>query len=182
MNLDLSEQTLKSEIVYTGKFFKIRQHEVVLANGKKTTRQIAEHPGACACVVMNEKQEVLLVSQYRKAAEKVLVELPAGKLDPGETPEVCIKREIEEETGIAITKPVKLCEFYPSPGFTDEKMFVYLAHAASQGKSRQMEDEQIACSFVSFQKALNYIQTGQIEDAKSIIGLLLAHEHLKRGE
>src|ERR1700687_1835064 len=147
---DLTERTLQSEIVFTGKFIKIRQHEVILANGKKSIRQIVEHPGAAACVVMNDEKQILLVQQYRKAAESVLIEIPAGKLDPGESPEACIKREVREETGVDITRLIKLCEFYPSPGFTDEKMYIYMAHAASQGMTGQMEDEHIFSTFVSF--------------------------------
>jgi ADP-ribose pyrophosphatase len=173
------EKTLQSEIVFQGKFYAIRRHHVILPDGKKTTREIAEHPGASAGVVFNEKKEVLLVRQYRKAAEAVLVEIPAGKLDPGETPEQCVVREVEEETGVLIEKPQKLSEFFPSPGFTNEKMYIFLARAKSLGSTHQMEDECIWSGFVPFEEALNKIKTGEIQDAKSIIGLLLARDFLQ---
>lgn len=173
-----SEKTIQSEIVYKGKFITLRRHDVILPNGKKTVREIVEHPGAAACVVLNNHEEVLLIEQYRKAAEAALVEIPAGKLDKGETAEACVVREVKEETGIEIEDPVKLAEFYPSPGFTDEKMYVFLAYAGKQGETSQMDDESIASTFVPFDEAIQKIHEGKIRDAKSIIGLLLAKEKL----
>lgn len=172
------EKTIKSEIVYQGKFITLRRHDIVLDNGNKTVREIVEHPGAAACVVLNENHEVLLIEQYRKAAEAVLVEIPAGKLDAGETAEICVVREVKEETGITIEDPVKLTAFYTSPGFTDEIMYVFMAYAGARGKTSQMDDESISSTFVPFDDAIRKIHEGKIRDAKSIIGLLLTKEKL----
>lgn len=173
------EKTLESEIVFEGKFFKIRRHQVILPDGKRAVREIAEHPGASACVVLNGKNEVLLVRQYRKAAETVLLEIPAGKIDKGETPEACVIREVLEETGVTISQPVKLTEFFPSPGFTSEKMHVYLAREVKRGSTDQMDDECIWSDFIPFEDALKRMATGEIQDAKSIVGLLLAWDKLR---
>jgi ADP-ribose pyrophosphatase len=173
------EKTLESEMVFKGKFFGIRRHQVILPDGKKAVREIAEHPGAAGCVVLNEKNEILLVKQYRKAAEQVLAEIPAGKIDKNESPESCVVREVEEETGIIITEPLKLSEFYPSPGFTTEKMFIYLAKAKDRGETHQMDDECIWSGFVPFHQAFDMIKTGEVQDAKTIIGILCAKEKLK---
>lgn len=173
-----SEKTIRSEEIYKGKFITLRRHEIMMPNGKKTIREIVEHPGAAACVVLNEKEEVLLIEQFRKAAEAVLVEIPAGKLDKGERPEACIRREVQEETGYEIEDAVKLAEFYPSPGFTDEIMYVFMAYAGARGETNQMEDEMITSAFVPFDEALRKIHEGKIRDAKSIIALLLTKERL----
>ncbi len=174
------EKTTESKVVFQGKFFNVRKHQVILPDGKKADREIAEHPGAAGCVVLNDKNELLLVKQYRKAAEQVLTEIPAGKIDKNESPESCVAREVEEETGVMITAPEKLIEFYPSPGFTTEKMFIYRAYVKSQGSTRQMEDECIWSGFVPFHHALNMIKTGEIQDAKTIIGILLTEAKLKK--
>lgn len=180
MGLDFEEKTLKSEIVFDGKFIHIRRHEVLFPDGKNGVREIVEHPGAATCVVLNAKNQVLMVEQFRKAAESVLLEIPAGKLDPNESPEACVKREVAEETGVIIGKPKFLCWFYPTPGFANEKMYLYLASVERQGEAHQMEDELIHSRFVPFEEALTFIKTGKIVDAKTIIGLMLTKDEIPR--
>jgi ADP-ribose pyrophosphatase len=137
-------------------------------------REVVHHPGSAVIVPIFDDGTVAFVRQYRHPAVRYLLEVPAGTLDPGERPEEGAARELEEELGLVCASLEKLCEFFVSPGFLEEKMWVYLATGLSETQQRLEEDELIEIVRMPLNQALNMITTGEIEDAKTIIGLMLA--------
>lgn len=173
------EATQNSKLIYSGKILNLRLDEVKLPNGKTSTREIVEHPGAVAIVALNEKDEVLMVRQFRKPVEEELLEIPAGKLEHGEQPEDCAQRELMEETGFFAHSIRYLTNFYTSPGFSSEKMYLYLARNLESNRKLSDEDEFIDLLTIPFEQTLEKIYAGEIRDAKTISGLLLAYNILK---
>ncbi|MCR3923178.1 MAG: NUDIX hydrolase [Firmicutes bacterium] len=172
---DVGEKTIKSETKYEGKFISLRVDEVILDNGKTATREVVEHPGAAAILAVTKEKEAFFVRQYRKATEKVLLEIPAGKLDPGETPRDCAERELAEEVGMAANDLRLLAAFYTSPGFATERIYVYLATGLKpKTDAKPDEDEILDAQRIPLQEAVQMAKDGEIEDAKTMIALLLA--------
>ncbi|MCJ7521397.1 MAG: NUDIX hydrolase [Dehalococcoidia bacterium] len=168
------ERTLKTENIYHGKLVNLRVDTVELPLGKQTRREIVEHSACTAIVAIDSDNNVLLVRQYRKAVEKILLEIPAGCVEAGEEPLECARRELEEETGFSAEKWQKLSSFYTSPGFCTEDMHVYLATELRQAKREADDDENIEMLRMPLGKIPGIIESGEICDAKSIAGLLLA--------
>jgi ADP-ribose pyrophosphatase len=137
-------------------------------------RDVVRHPGSAVIVPVFEDGTVALVKQYRHPTVRYLLEIPAGTLDEGEKPEVGAARELEEELGVVAGKMEKLSEFFVSPGFCEEKMWVYLATELTETSQRLDDDELIEIVRLPFTEALEMISDGEIEDAKTIIGLMLA--------
>ncbi len=137
-------------------------------------RDVVRHPGSAVIVPVFADGTVALVKQYRHPAVRYLLEIPAGTLDEGEKPEVGAARELEEELGVVAARMEKLSEFFVSPGFCEEKMWVYLATELTETSQRLDEDEVIEIVRLSLTEALEMISDGEIEDAKTIIGLMLA--------
>ncbi len=169
---------MKPKLISTKSLYHGRVFDLSLAriedSGKQYEREIISHGGSAVIVPVFEDLTVALVSQYRHAAGKYLLEIPAGTIDKGETPEETALREVEEEIGVRADKIVKLTEFYVSPGFLTEKMFVFLASGLTASKQQLDEDEILSVVRFSFDEALEKIETGEIEDAKTMIGLILA--------
>ncbi|MEJ7860167.1 MAG: NUDIX hydrolase [Pyrinomonadaceae bacterium] len=169
----MKPEIISNKKVYKGKVFdvflsKIREGEV------EYERDIISHHGSAVIVPIFADQTIALVKQYRYAAGKYLLEIPAGSLDENESPETGARRELEEEIGVVAGKIEKLAEFYVSPGFLTEKMFVYLATDLRGTVQKLEEDELIEITKITFPKAFEMIRSGEIEDAKTIIGLILA--------
>jgi ADP-ribose pyrophosphatase len=143
-----------------------------LEKGNLTTREIVEHRGAVAIVALDEDDNVLLVRQFRKPVESELLEIPAGTLEPGEEPESCALRELEEETGYNAGRLERILGFYSSPGFCSEYIHIYFATDLMRSKAKASADESIEVVKVPFSKALEMVLSGEICDAKTIIGLL----------
>ena len=137
-------------------------------------RDVVRHPGSAVIVPVFDDGTVALVRQYRHPAVRYLLEIPAGTLDQDERPEVGAARELEEELGVVAGKLEKLSEFFVSPGFCEEKMWVYLATDLTETAQRLDDDELIEVVRISYEEALEMISDGEIEDAKTIIGLMLA--------
>jgi len=137
-------------------------------------RDVVRHPGSAVIVPVFADGTVALVKQYRHPAVRYLLEIPAGTLDEGEKPEVGAARELEEELGVVAGKMEKLSEFFVSPGFCEKKMWVYLATELTETSQRLDEDEVIEVVRMTLTEALEMISDGEIEDAKTIIGLMLA--------
>ena len=171
----MKEKTIRTERIYNGKIINLRVDEVVLPNGKKTTREIMEHPGAVAIVPLLSDKRVVLIEQFRKAVEEIILEIPAGKLEKRESPLSCAKRELVEETGYQAGKFKKIISYYPSPGFTTEIIHIFVAtNLKRQYKKMNLdEDEFLKVKIVRLDKAIEYIEQGKIKDSKTIIGLLL---------
>ena len=171
---DLAEKTVESKVIYQGKVLSLRLDDVTLPNGKSSKREVVEHAGAVTVVAVTNEQKVLLVKQYRYSVGEVLLELPAGGLNHGEAPLKCAKRELKEETGWEATDWEELPTFYTTPGFTNEKMYLFLAKNLTYTGQNLDEDEFIQVVSVPLDETLNMIQRGEIRDAKSIVGILLA--------
>ncbi len=171
----MSEKTLASQRVFTGRLLKVRVDDVALADGRRTTREIVEHPGAVAIVAVQGKGDdsrIVLVRQFRKAVEQFLWEIPAGTLEPSEEPLVCAQRELLEETGLSAQRWSHLQTFYTAPGFCTEKMWLYLAQDLRSHSHSQAADEQIEVGFYSRSQIEELLRAHQIQDAKTLVGLL----------
>jgi ADP-ribose pyrophosphatase len=171
----VSEKSLTSQWVFTGKLLKVRVDEVALPTGRRATREIVEHPGAVAIVALRgegEEEQIVLVRQFRKAVEESLLEIPAGTLEPNEEPLACAQRELLEETGFVAQRWEHLQTFYTAPGFCTEKMRLYLARDLRPAPHRPAPDEQIELGFYSRSHVKELLQAQQIRDAKTLVGLL----------
>ena len=170
-------KTLSTQSIYSGKVFDIRIDEI--RDGDiEYKREIVVHKGSAVIIPVFENGTVALVRQYRHAASKYLLEICAGTLNAGEDPEIGAIRELEEEIGVTAAKIEKLTEFYVSPGFLTEKMFVYLATELTETEQNLEEDELLTIERHSFPALFEMIRNGEIEDAKSIAGVILAGSHL----
>lgn len=176
----MGEEILHSEYLYRGKIVQLKVNQVRLANKNVAIREIVEHPGASVIVAVDEQQRVLMVRQYRSAAGKDLLEVPAGTLKSGEDPAFCATRELKEETGYQATQWEPLGYFYASPGFSTEKMYLFFAAQLSQAEAAPEEDEEIAVEWVPLSQALQLIESGDIVDAKTIVGIYRAVKRLSR--
>jgi ADP-ribose pyrophosphatase len=173
-------ETLSSNKIYSGKVFDIRIDEI--REGDATyKREIVVHKGSAVVIPVFEDGTVALVRQYRHAAGKYLLEICAGTLNEGEDPEIGAIRELEEEVGVRAAKIEKLTEFYVSPGFLTEKMYVYLATELTETQQNLEEDELLTTERHTIPALLEMIRNGEIEDAKTVVGIMLANERLDSG-
>ncbi len=163
---------------YTGRVISLDIDTVRFPNGTVGELEMVRHSGASAVIPVLEKEgeepKVLLIRQYRYAAEGFLYEVPAGRFDPGESPEACAHRELREETGYKASTLSLLTSVYTTPGFTDERIHIYLARGLSAGESALEVDEVLEIHPTSLMEALGMIRSGVIKDAKTIIALLFA--------
>ncbi len=167
------EKTLESKTLYKGRIINLRLDSVVLENGNTALREVVEHPGAVGIVALKENGDIVMVKQYRKAADQVLLELPAGKLEPGEDPADCAARELTEETGYIAGDLRYLVSFYTSPGFSNEVMHMFLATGLREGENDPDDDEMVETVEISPDRAMDMILEGEIKDGKTIAGILL---------
>ncbi|SFL69289.1 NUDIX hydrolase [Salibacterium qingdaonense] len=166
--MDYEEKTLHKESIYNGKIIDVRVHEVQLPDGRTGKREVVNHPGAVAVIARTPSGKIILVRQYRKALEKELFEIPAGKLEPGEDPEMSAFRELEEETGYRAHGLKKTASFYTSPGFADEIIHLYEADRVTKGQTSTDEDEFVELVEVSLEEAQQFIREEKIHDAKTM--------------
>ncbi len=166
------ERTLESQRIYEGREVSLRVDKIVLPGGRKTTREVVEHVDCVAVVALDSEDNVLLVRQFRHPAVRVLLEIPAGGIEPGEEPSDSAVRELEEETGYHARKLERLGGFYSSPGFCTEYLHLFLATELAEGRRGANEDEIIEVVPIPLREIPNLITSGEICDAKSIAGLL----------
>jgi len=169
--------------LYTGRIIDLYVDEVEYPSGTKTVREVAHHPGGAAVVPLTDDGRVILVDQLRYPISRHILELPAGKLAPGEDPVHCAARELEEETGWIAGSLTKLCAFHTSPGFCDEVLHIFCGgnlRLSPGGHKREEGEFTMSLRIVPLQEVLKMIDRGDITDAKTIIGLLLVArgEHL----
>ena len=174
------EKTLESEILFTGKVVTLRKDKVELQNGATAYREVVEHPGGVAVLALDEKQNVLFVRQFRYPMRKVLLELPAGKLEKGEDPARCGLRELEEETGYLAGDFRFLGQFYPTPGYVGEVLYLYLAGSLQATRQKLDKDEFLSVEKIPLEDALKKCLSGEIEDAKTLVALLKYNELRRR--
>ena len=165
--------------IYRGKVFELIRENITLENGTTTDVEFIEHPGATAIIPFLDDTRIVLLKQYRHSLKRFIWEIPAGTLDPQEEIIGCAKRELIEETGYSAGQWHKLGEITPVPGYSDERIHVFLATELQPAKQNLDEDEVIQVQEVDFLKALAMIGNGEIQDAKSIAGLFLASAWLK---
>ena len=175
----MSTKVNNRTIVYHGKVFKLIRENVTLENGTTTDVEFIEHPGATAVIPFLDDNRIVLLKQYRHALKKHIWEIPAGTLDPQEEIISCARRELIEETGYSATQWHKLGEITPVPGYSDERIHIFLATELQPADQNLDEDEVIQVQVVDFLKAIEMIGDGEIQDAKSIAGLFLASQWLK---
>ncbi len=174
-------KVLKSERKHDGKVFNLIVDEIEYASGNRAVREIADHPGGAVAVPVLDDGSLLLVRQFRYPIKQFLLELPAGKLGPGEDPMVCAARELEEETGYTANELTKLTAIYTTPGFCNELLHIYLARDLKKSPTGQrLEEGELGLTVerMPFQQAIGMIQRGKITDSKTICGILLAERSL----
>jgi len=176
----MNYRIVKSDVIYSGKVFNIKVDQIEYNTGNKAVREVAEHPGGAVVVPVTKEGKIVMVTQHRFPVDKVLLELPAGKLSKGEDPFVCAVRELEEETGYKSDNVKELGSIYTTPGYSTEKLWIYLAKDLKSGNHNREEGE---FGMQVFELALKEvevkIQDGEIVDGKTICGIFLAKKFIK---
>ncbi|WP_050615642.1 NUDIX hydrolase [Bacillus testis] len=164
------EKTLSSETIYKGKVITLQVDDVALPDGKTSKRELVKHPGAVAIIALTDDHKLLMVEQYRKALERSIIEIPAGKLEKGEEPLHTAHREVEEETGYSCDSMEKVVSFYTSPGFADEILHVFVAKGLKklENPAAADDDEFVELMEVSLEEGERYIEEQRIIDAKTV--------------
>ncbi len=173
------EKTVKSEEIFQGNIVHLRVDQVEMPDGSLASREIVGHPGGVGVVALTDENQVILVKQFRKPLEKVTLEIPAGKLDPGEDHRICGMRELEEETGLCAKEFTYMGFIYPSAGFTDEVTHVYLATGLYQGKANLDQDEYLDVFKMPLNEVVDKIMKNEICDAKTVMGVLKVQYQLQ---
>ena len=178
--MDLTERKLSGREVYHGRIVNVCMDEVLLPNGRQAQREVVEHPGGVAILPVDDKGFCYMVRQFRYPAGHMILETPAGKLEYGEDHYACAVRELSEETGFTADEFIYLGVFYTSPGFSSEKLHVYLALGLHPGRCHLDEGEFLNVEKYSLDQLMDMVMANQIEDAKTIIALLKAEKLLKQ--
>lgn len=174
-----NEITIKSDQVFEGKMINLRVDTVLLPGEKKATREIIEHPGAVAIVPITKDNKIIMVKQFRKPVESILLEIPAGKIDKNEEPLACAKRELKEETGYESRNMKFLFSFYTSAGFSNEIIHLYVAKDLISGEACPDEDEYIEIEYIKINELVKMIYDGKIKDSKTIMAILAVKDLLE---
>jgi len=170
-------KTESSRTIFKGHILTLKVDDVRTPSGRLVEREMIEHQGAVGIIAINERGEMIFVRQYRHPTGRVLLEIPAGKIDPGEAPEDCAARELAEETGKAPGKITLAAKFYTSPGYSNEMFYLYIAEDlidAYAVPDEEEEEEIEGIETISIDRAMEMIQNGQIEDGKTITAIVLA--------
>lgn len=169
----LEEIPQTEDVVYTGCIFNVNRLRVSLPNGREAVRDVVRHPGAVAIVALTDDGRICLVRQYRTALGRVTIEIPAGKLDPGEDPFICAKRELREETGMEAEQMAFLTTIGTSVGFCDELIHIYMATGLRFVASNPDDDEFLNVDLVPLSELIDAVLDGRIEDCKTVTGALI---------
>ena len=180
-DMNLREIPFEKETIFDGKILRVEKWQVTCPNGQAAPREIVVHKGAAAVVPVYEDGTTLLVRQHRVSVDRVTLEIPAGKLDSwGEDPYDCAVRELEEETGLKAERFTLLTSVLTTPGFCTEKIAIYLAQGLTQGETHPDEDEFLGLVRMPLDEAIELVMRGDIRDGKTICGLLMAKEVIRR--
>ncbi len=180
--MELTEKTLSSKSVFDGRILHITLDEIELPNGKKSKREVVNHPGGVTVAALDEENNLLFVRQFRYPYKEVVLELPAGKLEKGSTPLENGKRELMEETGAEGYSYISLGQLYPSPGYTSEIIHLYACKVKSQGSSNPDDGEFLNVEKIPLDKAVEMVLNNQIPDAKTQVAVLKTAMLIKSGK
>ncbi|GAB3791581.1 NUDIX hydrolase [Virgibacillus kimchii] len=171
------EKTIKSEKIYDGKIIEVQVDEVQLPDGNTSTRELVKHPGAVAVIPITEENKIVLIEQYRKPLEKSIIEIPAGKVENWENPELTAIRELEEETGYTTSELSFVASFYTSPGFADELMHIFITDdlIPMEKPAEKDDDEFMEVIEVTLDEAKQLVEEERIHDAKTNYAILYLH-------
>ena len=170
--MNFGEKTLSSQLVYEGKIVKVLRDDVEISDGHKSFREIVRHTGGVVILAFKDKKTILLVKQFRYPMKEVLLELPAGKLEKGEDPFKAAKRELEEETGYCAEKWTGLGYVYTSPGYSDEKLYLYKAENLKYTHCPPDEGEVLQAFEYNYNDVKQMIKNGEIIDAKTLCAIM----------
>lgn len=170
----LVEKSISSSLVFEGRTINLRVDVVELPDGRQARREIVEHPGAVAIVPILDNGEVILVNQFRAPINRIALEIPAGKLEPGELPENCAMRELEEETGYSAGKLEHKATFFTTPGFSDEIMHLYVATQLKRSRKHPDADEFLETETIPLDELKKMARNGEIVDGKTLVGIHFA--------
>lgn len=171
---NFKEKTISEKKGFEGKFVEVSTYEVELSTGRKAIREVVKHPGGVVVVAQKDENTILMVKQYRYPIKQVALELPAGRLEKGENPDLAIKRELEEETGHIAKTWKSLGHIYTTPGICDEKLYLYYATDLEFTKQSPDEGEIIEYFEYNLEEVFELIKLGEINDAKTICALIRA--------
>lgn len=166
--MDYTERKVKGTTMFEGRIIKVELDEIALPNGRPAQREVVRHPGGVGILALDQDKQVTLVRQYRYPIAEHIIELPAGKLDPGEDPAAAARRELEEETGIRAGKLTYMGYLLASPGFCDERLHMFLAQDLEHLPSHPDEDEFLDVFTMPFDELLAQVMSGELHDAKSV--------------
>ncbi len=166
----LQEKTVRKNYVFQGKILSVRCDDALLSDGKPCTRELVEHPGGVGILYV-EDGKVLLVKQYRYAFQETIYEIPAGKLEYGENPTLAGMRELSEEAGVEARKLEHICTYYPTCGYSNEKIHLFEALECGHGAAHLDEDEFLNVEYIPLEKVVKMIDSGEIKDSKTVIAI-----------
>lgn len=178
--MTFEEKTISREVVYEGRILTLVKEEVMTVSGKPATREMIEHNGGVGLVAVTDDNKIIMVKQFRKAIERDMLEIPAGKLEKGEDPLSAAARELEEETGYTAENIEFMTKYYPSVGYIRECLYLYLCTGLSKGEAHPDDDEAIDTYSYTMDQLLDLIGEGRLEDGKSMAALMAAKIRLEK--
>ncbi len=176
----MPREQIESQSIFSGAVFEVVRDRLREENGLEIVREIVRHSGGAGCLPLFDDGRIALVKQYRHPARRELLEIPAGKIESGETPMACATRELEQETGFRAGRIEALAEFYSTPGFCEERLYVYLATDLQPVEQNLDHDEFVEVVYLPFTEAVMMLERGEFEDSKTIIALLLAAQRFRQ--
>jgi ADP-ribose diphosphatase len=168
----------RTEKIYGGKYFSFVIEDIILPSGRRTEMAIVRHPGSTAVVPLLDDGEIVMISQYRHAVGDYLLEIPAGTIEPGESPNDCATRELEEETGFVARELIELAQVHIIPAYSDEKICIYLARGHLESKQNLDQDEIIHVVKSPLEEVVRMIEQGRITDALTILSIKYATKYI----
>ncbi len=170
--MDQEEKTTKKNLIYDGKILQLYNDEILTPGGKVAYREYVNHHGGASVLAVDDDNNIYMVEQYRYAYKQLLLEIPAGKLEKGEDAKVCAIRELKEEIGAECKEIKQMALVYPTPGYTNEPLYIFVATGLTFGDTKWDDDEYLNIKKIPFDRALEMVKSGEIKDGKSVVAIL----------